>query len=44
MRNAGQGRSDQLVLRRVLVVERCSPSVFVEVDTVVTFACANRVF
>ena len=44
MRNVGQGGSDQLVLRRVLVVRRCSVSVVVEVNTVITFVCANSVF
>ncbi|KAF8262062.1 hypothetical protein EI94DRAFT_1886892 [Lactarius quietus] len=43
IRNAGQGGSNRPVLRRVLVMEQSSPSVFVEVNTVIAFACANSV-
>ncbi|KAF8271547.1 hypothetical protein EI94DRAFT_1698092 [Lactarius quietus] len=43
IRNTGQGRSNRPVLRRVLVMEQSSPSVFVEVNTVIAFACANSV-
>ncbi|KAF8257094.1 hypothetical protein EI94DRAFT_1709621 [Lactarius quietus] len=43
IRNAGQGRSNRPVLRQVLVVEQSSPSVFVKVNIVIAFACANSV-